>query len=85
MKDNGKKINGFKSEAEAQGAVSTAEKAQFEAFKRGEISRETFGQWISNDLKSAVSLLMTVLHDPQAKEVIIDLYYRSYIERKEED
>lgn len=73
------KNNGAKVVAEE--GLSSAERAQVEAFRNGQVSKEVLEGWIRNDLQSAVSLLMSMLHDPEVWRVVADRYYARYVER----
>lgn len=81
MSDEQKKENnGPKVSGQSEKFVTTAEKAQYEVFANGKLSRETIGKWLGNDLRSIMSLVHGLLNDKEMFDALIDLYYKRYNE-----
>lgn len=57
---------------------STEEKAQYEVFKNGSLSRETIDKWIRNDLGAIASFVHGVMTDDKIFEALSLAYYERY-------
>lgn len=59
---------------------TTAEKAQYELFARGDLSKEVIAKWIENDLRAIASFIHSCLKDERIKDALIDRHYEIYKE-----
>lgn len=58
--------------------VTAHEKAQYEVFANGDISKERIGEMIDNDLKAIMSFAHGMLHDKELRVAVVDIYYKRY-------
>lgn len=80
-KNNGTAFSAEKEKAKLSPSslpVSASEKAAYEVFKRGDISRATIEGWLRNDLRSVHALVSEILHDDDLFTVLSDKYYARY-------
>lgn len=80
-KNNGTAFSAEKEKAKLSPSslpVSASEKAAYEVFKRGDISRATIEGWLRNDLRSVHALVSEILHDNDLFAVLSDKYYARY-------
>lgn len=69
----------FSAEASAEGSFFTSEeKAQFEVFRNGKLSRETIEKWVRNDLTAVMSFIHGTLKDESIFKALVDAYYYRY-------
>lgn len=59
--------------------VTSAEKAQYEVFANGTISKERIGEMIDNDLKAVLSFAHGLLRDKEIHDALVDAYYKRYL------
>lgn len=76
--DNEKKNHSGKDSAKKQSVFTTAEKAQYEVFRNGSITKAQLEEWLRNDIKSIRAFCYTVEHDPRIWEVFVDVHYERY-------
>lgn len=76
--NSGAKISAEKKVKAGSEFNTTEEKAQYEVFRNGGLPRDTIAKWISNDLKSVISLVSGCLNDKDVFEAIVDAYYKKY-------
>lgn len=57
---------------------TTEEKAQYEVYKNGDLSRATIADWIRNDLQSIASFIHGTLTDETIFNATVDAYYARY-------
>lgn len=67
-----------KAEAETGPFFTTEEKAQFEVFRNGKLSRETIEKWVRNDLTAVMSFIHGTLKDESIFKALVDAYYYRY-------
>lgn len=58
---------------------TTEEKAQYEVFRNGELPRETIEQWVTNDLRTIMSFISSVLNEKEVKDALVDAFYQKYL------
>lgn len=63
---------------------STEEKAQFEVYRNGSLSRDTIAKWIRNDLGAIASFVHGVMTDEKIFGVLTDAYFERYKKLHEE-
>lgn len=77
MSEHGKKIDGAKTGA--QKFIPTAEeKAQYEVFKNGSLSRNQIADWLRSDLEAVASFAHVVRTDVSVFERLVDALYDRY-------
>lgn len=59
-------------------AFTTAEKAQYQIFQKGDLPKEQLEQWIRNDLRAIQSFVHGCLNDPEIFEAVSNAYYKRY-------
>lgn len=75
---NEKEKSSSKVAPEVDSFFTTEEKAQYEIFRNGELSRETIGKWVRNDLTSIGSFIHGTLNDATIFNALVDAYYFRY-------
>lgn len=58
--------------------VTAEEKAQYEVFANGTISREQIGNMIDNDLRAVISFAHGMLRDKEVHDAVVDVYFKRY-------
>lgn len=71
------KNNGSKVGPQVKG-WSTEEKAQYEVYRNGNLSRETIAGWIKNDLSAVSSFVHGCISDKTIFDALVDAFYARY-------
>lgn len=54
------------------------QKAQYQVFKDGKITREQIGEWLQKDIQGIYVLLSEILGTPEILDVLVGVFYKRY-------